>query len=297
MRTLQVRHETIYSYFDEVPFSHNAAHLEPRVHGSQNLLKAEWVIEPSPVDVSRHLDPFGNPIHQFRIDRPHLVLNILLKIQVNTFQRQRPEGEGPSWELAQQTWLSLPHLLPQDTWPYLIPVGRTLPDQAILDYASTCFGPQEKVLKGCFNLMEKIHGDFKFDPEFSRVDLSIGEAFRNKKGVCQDFSHLMLAGLRGLGIPARYVSGYLETLPPPGKAKLVGVDASHAWVEVYVPEVGWVELDPTNNMMAGDRHVVVAVGRDYDDVSPMKGVFHGQSNHRLEVKVDVSEEVIESGST
>lgn len=265
----------------------HSAHLEPREHDSQRVLKSGWVIEPGSTDISKHLDPFGNPVHLFRVDQHHKVLKVVLEMKVEVGGNHTSFGEDPIWQDAAREWIRSPNLLPRETWPHLIATRRTKADQTILNYTRECFSPEKGTLEGCKELMKRIHGDFKFDSDFSEVNTSIKEVFLHKKGVCQDFTHLMLAGLRGLGIPARYVSGYLETLPPPGKEKLVGVDASHAWVEVFVPSLGWVQLDPTNNIIPEDRHVVIAVGRDYDDVSPVRGVFHGASDHGLEVRVDV----------
>ena len=159
---------------------------------------------------------------------------------------------------------------------------------AVLAYARPSFPPGTPVLAGAVDLMRRIFTEFTYDKSASTVDTSVAQVLASRKGVCQDFSHLAIACLRSLGLAARYVSGYLETQPPPGKPKMVGADASHAWVSVFVPEVGWIDFDPTNNMLVGESHITLAWGRDYSDVAPVKGVVMGGGVHTLSVVVDVA---------
>ena len=154
------------------------------------------------------------------------------------------------------------------------------------EYARPSFAPGRSILEAAVDLTRRLHTEFTYDPRATTITTPIKDVFRTRRGVCQDFAHLQLAAVRSLGLAARYVSGYLSTTPPPGKPKLVGADASHAWVSVFCGEAGWVDLDPTNNQLAGDRHIVLAWGRDYDDVSPVKGVILGGGPHTVEVSVD-----------
>jgi transglutaminase-like putative cysteine protease len=163
---------------------------------------------------------------------------------------------------------------------------RRLP--ALGDYAAGSFVAGRPLLEAIMDLTRRIHGDLKFDPKATTVATPLEQVIRNGRGVCQDFAHFQIGCLRAIGLPARYVSGYLETLPPPGKPKLVGADASHAWVQAFVPPVGWIDIDPTNNLIASDRYITVARGRDFDDVSPIRGVIVGGGKHELSVGVDVT---------
>jgi transglutaminase-like putative cysteine protease len=174
-----------------------------------------------------------------------------------------------------------------DVMQYTLPSLHVPTSDAIRKFAIDCFPSGATLWNGCQSLMQKIYSSLDFTPGFTTVNTPVESVVISRKGVCQDFAHLMIACLRNLGLPARYVSGYIETVPPPGKQKLVGSDASHAWVSVYFPEIGWVEFDPTNNLLPSHHHITVAVGRDYFDVAPIKGIIFSSGNQQIAVKVDV----------
>lgn len=288
MRTLHIHHLTRYEYVQAVQTSLHLAHLTPRHDPLQSNLNCHWLIEPAPAESREHRDYFGNQTLIFRVDRPHTTLSVQLDI---TIDRSPTSQLLPTvnWGDAQEVFLHYPNRLPQDCWAFL-PHSRNTPHlEGLKKYAVESFSEQRSMLVCCAELMTRIHEDYKFDPTFSKVDTPLAEVYRHRKGVCQDFSHLMISALRSLGCPARYVSGYIETLPAPGKKKMVGTDASHAWLSIFFPGYGWLDFDPTNNMTPSDRHVSIASGRDYMDVSPLRGIFHGLSEHQLFVSVDVSE--------
>jgi hypothetical protein len=288
MRKLRIQHLTRYDYAQAVQTSLHSAHLMPRHDPLQNNMRCQWTITPEPIENHEHRDYFGNHTLIFRVDRPHTSLIVDLNIWV---ERARPHQlqSTVSWNDAREIFHVYPHRLPPDCWPHLPHSFCTPFLEGLQSYTQESFILGASFFQCCSNLMSRIFKDFKFDGTFSKVDTPIAEVFKHRKGVCQDFAHIMISGLRSLGIPARYVSGYIETLPTPGKEKLVGVDASHAWVAIFFPGFGWVDFDPTNNLIPGEQHISVACGRDYLDVSPVRGIFHGLSEHTLTVNVDVSE--------
>ena len=294
----RVTHRTTYEYELPVSLCHNVAHLEPRSLPGQVCVRSDIEVSPAPKVRGRHLDPFGNMSTYFSIETPHRVASVGAVSEVLVDDHPPLTPAGPSWE----TCLSGP---PTDG---SAPFGGIAPprgeDNAIAaefrlespfvplsddlaDYAWQCFTPGRPVLEAAADLTRRIHEEFTFDPDFTTVATPVMKVFQHKRGVCQDFAHVMLACLRSIGLAARYVSGYLETDPPPGQPRLEGADASHAWVSLHVPDLGWFDYDPTNNCRPGGRHIVVAVGRDYGDVTPLKGVILGGGRHKLKVTVDV----------
>lgn len=287
----RIRHRTSYHYEDPSNLCHNLARLRPLDLKSQRCLDFSLNISPTPDVSSSHTDGFGNHVHYFAIQRPHshLVIESISRVEKKE-ESQLQLDSGCPWE-------DVTRLIAGTGNPELaIAREHTLPsrlisrDAALGQLTDGDFTPGRPLSEAVSALNERIFREFDFKPGFTNVTTSVATVLEKRAGVCQDFAHLMIAALRNLGIPARYVSGYLETLPPPGKPKLVGADASHAWVSVYFPEQGWMEFDPTNNARPGSRHVVVAYGRDYSDVSPLRGVTVGGSGHRLKVEVDVSPE-------
>jgi len=195
--------------------------------------------------------------------------------------------DSPPWEAVRERVAAdttTPGLEARD---FVLPSAFVPPDDAVWDYARASFPPGRPLLEAVRDLTRRIHQEFRYDPGFTTIVTPLAEVLAHRRGVCQDFAHLQIACLRSLGLPARYVSGYLETLPPPGKAKLQGADASHAWVSVYDPEQGWTDFDPTNDQLVGEQHITTAWGRDYGDVTPLKGIIFGGGEHTLEVAVDV----------
>jgi transglutaminase-like putative cysteine protease len=288
MMRYEILHSTKYAYGTPVSVCHNQILLSPRESPSLVCKSAEIVVSPQPTTFARRLDAFGNTVHVFSIEHAHRELCILAKslVEVRAVVRSGPEltcGElaarlndttDPGWlEAAQWIWAS----------------PRVVLSPASMELARRVFRPERGVLSGSLELAGLIYREFKYEPGVTYVHTSSEEVLRLRKGVCQDLAHVALAALRGMGIPARYVSGYLRTLPPPGKPRLVGADQSHAWFSVYCgAATGWVDIDPTNNCLVGEDHVPVAWGRDYTDVAPVRGVYLGGGHNRMDVSVDVA---------
>ena len=285
----RITHTTAYQYSEPASLSQNELFLTPRATARQQVLQTELVFDPQPQYLHRRIDYFDNIAHVFMVQQPHKALSLTAVSTVRTGRAQDPDAASTlPWETAVQRLRA--HLQPEelDASQFVFPSPMILFNPAILDYARVSFPPGRPVLEGGLDLMGRIFTEFAYDKSASTVDTPVTQVLATRRGVCQDFSHLAIACLRSLGLAARYVSGYLETLPPPGKPKLVGADASHAWVALYVPDEGWVDLDPTNNVLAGESHVTLAWGRDYSDVAPVKGVVMGGGVHTLSVEVDVA---------
>ena len=280
-------HRTAYAYASDVSISHHLARLEPRPGDGQQLLAHTLAIDPAPEVRARRLDYYGNPTVFFTLRGSHRALQVVARSRVEVAARAVPAPrETPAWETvraacrgtAAEALAAREMTFPSD----LVPLSP-----GVRDYAAASFAPGRPLLDAALDLTARIHADFAFDPKATTVATPLEQVFRNRRGVCQDFAHLELAGLRSLGLPARYVSGYLETDPLPGQPRLTGADASHAWLHLFVPGAGWIGLDPTTNLLVQDRHITVAWGRDFNDVSPLRGVIVGGGRHTLEVGVDV----------
>lgn len=281
-------HKTRYEYVSTVYQSHNTGHLLPIVIPGQSMGESSVTLNPLPAEIHHHSDYFGNCFSLFRIDVAHDELDVTAKFWVEREERHLPKWDL-TWKDAQTIFTREAHHLPKDCWACLPQSKATLHLPELALEFEQILHRHPTFTEGCHSIMSYIFETYKFDGQASTVSTPIIDIYRQKRGVCQDFSHIMLSGLRSLGIPCKYVSGYIETLPPPGEEKLVGVDASHAWISVFVPGYGWLDLDPTNNMVPSLRHVSLASGRDYHDVSPLKGHFVGNSQHQLSVSVDVRE--------
>jgi transglutaminase-like putative cysteine protease len=283
-----VRHRTTYRYSQPVSISHHVLHLVPRRHDLQVLHASSLSIEPSPAVRSDAQDYFGNPTTFLTIQEQHeqLVIESRSLIDVVAPAPREPSRTMP-WD---RIFRQLEQRSTRDDFAALqfafdSPYTRASADLA--GYALQSFLPGRPVLEAALDLTSRIHRDFRYDTEATSVSTPVDEVFRLRHGVCQDFVHVELACLRALALPARYVSGYLLTRAPPGREKLVGSDASHAWVSVWCADAGWVDLDPTNDMSTGDEHVTLAWGRDYGDISPINGVTFGGGQHVIDVAVDV----------
>ncbi len=282
-------HRTKYTYEGAVTVSHHLARLAPRTLPGQRCPWHELEIQPVPVGRGVHVDAYGNTNSYFEIEGKHEALEVIARSLVQVFPTEHPDPRStPPWESVRDA-CQLEKLTPgSEAGAFrfgspMVPLGREF-----ADYASAEFTPGRPVLEAVIALTTRIFKDFKFDPRATDVTTPVSEVMKKRAGVCQDFAHLMLACLRSLGVPARYVSGYLETRPPPGKPKLTGADASHAWVSVFCgEEAGWIDTDPTNDILPGERHITVAWGRDFSDVSPLRGVTLGAGGQRLAVAVDV----------
>jgi transglutaminase-like putative cysteine protease len=281
--TYQVVHTTRYAYSEAVSVSHHLARVMPRVYPGQECLQHDLQIDPAPAAVRSHQDYFGNTVTVFIVDRAHNELTVRATSTVRVHGRPRPVSAAtPPWEEARDF-----DALPLEAVECLFDSASIASSDAVAGYAHSSFAPRRPLLQAVEDLMGRIHGDFTFDPEATTVTTPLRDVLALRRGVCQDFARLAIACLRSQGVAARYVSGYLETVPPPGAPRLAGVDASHAWLAVYCPGLGWIDVDPTNNLFPSTTHVTLAWGRDYADVSPVRGVILGGGQHSLHVSVDV----------
>ena len=285
----QITHKTIYDYAEPAATSHNQVHLKLRELPTQNCTRRELLVQPQPESMTDHVDYFGNPVTSFAIFEPHsrLTITAINLVMVSTIDLAMPPASPPWQELPGQLRSGLEdETLDASQYLYDSPYITTSPAQAA--YALPSFPQGRPLFEAVLDLTQRIKREFKYTPKATTLATSIEEVLANRVGVCQDFAHLQIGCLRSLGLAARYVSGYLRTDPPPGKPRLVGADASHAWLSVYCPPVGWVDFDPTNGCMAGQRHITLAWGRCYSDVSPIKGVVLAGNAHKLSVSVDVA---------
>lgn len=283
-----IRHETLYQYAEPVALSHSEARLMPREMPWQILDRQSITLAPTPGDRRERTDAFGNSVLYFAAHEPHDRAVALSEFTVDLLPEHRPDPatSGTAWTKVPANLRNLPSAEYAALYPYMIPSARVPANQEIAAYGREAFAGEDLV-EGCQRLMAAIFRDFTFDPSSTTVTTRVEEAFADKRGVCQDFSHVMICALRSLGLPARYVSGYIETVPPPGKEKLAGADATHAWVSVYDPACGWLDFDPTNNLSPSTQHITIGWGRDFDDIIPLKGVVSGGGSQQLSVSVDV----------
>ena len=279
----EVVHTTQYDYSDSVAVSHHLARLSPRVLPHQQRLHHDLQIEPAPAVMTTHTDYFGNAVTFFAMQGAHKRLTVRARSRVALQATSVPSpSDTPPWEaVADRT------ALPLEALEFLFDSALIPASAELAAYARAAFPAGRPLLDAVLELTRRIHEEFTFDREATTIATPVADVFRSRRGVCQDFARLEIACLRSLGLPARYVSGYLETVPPPGRSRLLGADASHAWLAVYCPEAGWIHVDPTNNLLPSGTHVTVAWGRDYSDVSPIHGVILGGGNHTLRVNVDV----------
>ncbi|MFC5497800.1 transglutaminase N-terminal domain-containing protein [Caenimonas terrae] len=289
---LRVIHETAYDYVPPVKTAQHMAHLKPRHDERQQVLSHRLAIAPAPALQTETIDVYGNTRAFFSLASAHDELTVVADSVVSTRGGDAPAASLP-WEVVRER-MRYHRKAAWDPASEFVFASPYVPrHEHFLAYARPCFAPGRPLWDAAQALMTKIHNDFEYETEATDVSTPALEALALRKGVCQDFAHIMLGCLRSLGLPARYVSGYLLTQPPPGKPRLVGADASHAWVSVYLPGADraggtWADLDPTNDRMPGEDYVRLATGRDYSDVSPIRGVIHGGANHTLRVAVTVS---------
>lgn len=286
-------HKTKYSYENGASFCHNLTTLKPKNFPGQKLLDYKLEITPTPTDVSERLDFFGNAVTRFSIQQNHKELIVIARSKIDrdySLQIDQAEFEKAKKATIEET---LSHL--KETNSEIISVRQFILSsplishisQEINNYAAVSFKPKRSFYEATYELMQRIYTDFDFVPGFTNIATPLNDVMKEKKGVCQDFAQIAIACVRSMGLPARYVSGYIETLPPKGKEKLIGTDASHAWFSVYIPSYGWVDFDPTNNQIPKNQHIVVAYGRDYYDVPPLKGVIYSMGKNTMEVSVDL----------
>jgi len=284
----EVTHTTTYDYRDPVSVSHHILRLSPRPLPHQRCLRHDVTARPAPATTASHTDYFGNPVTFVTIEGAHRQLVVSSSSTVSVIERRlSAPGETPAWETVREfcRGRQIGPALDASEFIFDSPLIRTT--EGFADYAEPSFTRNRPILEAVLDLTRRIHADFTFDSTATTLATPLDTVFRERRGVCQDFAHLQIACLRSLGLPARYVSGYLETDPPPGSPRLAGADASHAWVAFYGHGIGWIDVDPTNNLIPSTRHITAAWGRDYGDVSPVRGVILGSGDHELKVAVDV----------
>jgi transglutaminase-like putative cysteine protease len=284
----RIVHRTTYKYKYPVSVGNHVACLTPRSLPHHQLGRSELLIHPLPAMRTERLDYFGNLLCFFTVQEPHKELVVVARSEVTV------NGDATPWPQQSLAWEEAARSLPNDQSPaglaayqfgFESPRIRVRPEFA--SYALQSFTPGRPMPEALLDLTARIHNDFRFDSKVTNVRTPTEEVFRKRRGVCQDFAHLQIACLRSVNIAARYVSGYLRTYPPPGQPRLVGADASHAWVSAYCPGIGWLDMDPTNNLVPSNGHVTLAWGRDYGDVSPLRGLILGGGAHTLKVAVDM----------
>ena len=291
----RVRHETVYSYGGNVAHSHQLLHLAPRDEPRQTCHTRSIRLVPLPSIRREDTDAFGNHVTRLEYDMPHDRLEVLAEVGIDV--RGAPDitpTDSDAWEAVRSTLVFSGKPVRDELLEacrFRMESSYVRIKQTFTDYAADCFLPKRPLLAAAEALMSKIHREFKYAPGSTNIRTSAIEAFGARQGVCQDFAHIMLGCLRSRGLAARYVSGYLRTRPPPGAdVAYVGADASHAWVSVFCPPFGWIDLDPTNDVRVSSGHIVIAWGRDFGDVSPLRGVIVGGGRHRLSVRVSVQAE-------
>ena len=291
---LQITHETVYDYLPAVETAQHMAYLTPLDNATQTLLGHSLQVSPEPAQINTTRDVFGNSRSFFSLQVPHTRLQVLATSQVITQAVHLPRSDI-AWEAVRERFRYQAGA-PFDAANEFVFVSPMVPRHAdFAAYARPSFSAGVGVLAAAIHLMHRMHSDFTYESQSTQVNTPALEALAQRKGVCQDFAHILIACLRSMGLPARYVSGYLLTEPAPGTVKLKGSDASHAWASVYLPDLPegerWVDLDPTNDRAGwpspGEDYVTLAIGRDFSDVSPIRGVIHGGASHTLQVGVTV----------
>jgi transglutaminase-like putative cysteine protease len=285
----RIEHETRYVHASQVSMSQHVACLTPRPLERQAVHASELDVDPRPADRVERTDYHGNLVTQLSILRPYAEL----RVRATSMVEVRDSGEtidpeaSPAWESVRAAGVFRRGIPLEESAQFRYPSPYVQPAAELAAFARTTFTPGRPLLAAAVALMQRIHDEFQFDPGVTTITTPVSRVLSERRGVCQDFAHLQIACLRSMGIPARYTSGYLLTDPPPGSPRLTGADASHAWLSVCCPKYGWVDLDPTNAVLPGLRHVTLAWGRDYGDVSPLRGVVLGGGDHELSVGVSV----------
>lgn len=293
MTRFRVEHVNRYRYAHRIGLNYGEARLLPRDAPGQRVLESRLELAPEVDDRRDRQDAFGNRVTWFSLRHPHQSLSATAHSLIERIPRPLPEDDTP-WEAVAARLRGA--LDPDEADPAQALAARECRlasphvglEPEALAYALPSFGPGRPLLAAVAEFTARVRADFDYRPNATAVDTPLSEVLARRHGVCQDFAHLALAGLRGLGLAARYVSGYLETTPPPGQPRQVGADASHAWISVYLPGRGWLDFDPTNGVATGAGHLTLAWGRDYGDVAPLKGVIYGNGAHGLEVGVTVT---------
>ncbi|MBF0158078.1 MAG: transglutaminase family protein [Magnetococcales bacterium] len=286
----RIEHLTRYQYSEAVTVCHNLAHLIPRSMDHQEVVQRTLHVTPTPAVLYESTDYFNNCLHYFEVLEPHQQLEVLASSEVVVLPR------APlSWPTTYCCWEQVRDALCQSddpdicyNRPFMFDSPLIRSSDCLAQFAANSFSAGRTLLDAVNDLMQRIYREFTYCAAVTTVTTPLEEVMQHRQGVCQDFAHVAIGSLRAIGLAARYVSGYLETSPPPGKSRLIGADASHAWFAVFVPGQGWIDFDPTNNLLPQERHITLATGRDYSDVAPLKGVILGGGQETLHVSVDVA---------
>lgn len=285
----RVQHTTTYKYHETVPLCHNLAMLTPRDTFSQSCRSFNLNVTPYPEIIEEYFDFFGNKVFYFIIEEEHekLIVTTTSTIEKKSTDKNLYPPSLVNWEHVKDMFMHSNGEL-MDEKQYLIPTEITAPTESITHYTLQSFVPGRTLFESVSDLMSRIFKDFKYSSGFTTISTPLFIVMQERKGVCQDFAHLAISCIQSMGLAARYVSGYLETVAPPGKEKLTGADASHAWFSVYIPEMGWVDFDPTNNKIPDEQYITIGWGRNYFDIIPLRGVIMSTNPHHLAISVDVS---------
>ncbi len=284
----KITHVTNYDYTEVVPVCQNIVHLMPRATSRQKCLSHRLMVRPQPAEISRRTDFYGNIVQDFSIHQGHRSLRVVAvtKVQVHDKAVINP-ANALTWNALREQIETARTKSALYAYQFCFASPHVTTCEELAGYARESFPSDRSILLAARELNERIHADFTYDPQATDVQTPCLDVFRQRRGVCQDLAHVAIGCLRSVGIPARYVSGYLRTIPPPGRPRMVGADASHAWFSVYCGPLGWIDFDPTNDLLPNTDHITVAWGRDYSDVAPIRGMFVGGGQHRLSVSVDV----------
>ena len=283
-----VSHLTIYEYQCGVSLSQHLMRLRPRLTSRQTVRRYDLQVEPGSGDFYEYLDYHGNSTLFVTVEGPHSRFVARSEFEVDVTPSGQPNpSETPAWERIREQGRGVQQGAALEANEFLYDSHLIKAGEEFAEYARPSFQKSRPVLEAALDLTARIYDEFTFDPAATDVTTPLAKVLKEKRGVCQDFAHLQIACLRSIGLPARYVSGYINTVPPPGQPKLAGTDASHAWVSIYCAGLGWFDLDPTNNLIPNTEHITVAWGRDYSDISPVRGVTLGSGGHELKVAVDV----------
>jgi len=284
-----ISHTTEYLYDQPTLYSYNEAWISPRELDYQQIISTSLSITPEPSALHFKKDFYQNKVAFFALHQPHDYFNLTASTELVRkvpFEGILDDYPDDSWE-SLETKLKDGNFFDLDINQFLLPSPMIIPSRKLVEYASKSFTPGRPLFEAVWELTQRIYDEFEYNPNFTTIATPLKEALTARKGVCQDFAQIAIGCLRSMGLPARYISGYIETLPPEGEEQLVGSAASHAWFSAYIPHVGWVDFDPTNNQIAGSQHITIAWGRDYSDVPPLKGVIYNSGKHKLKVAVDV----------